>query len=111
MAESMIVLSTSITEAMPINLLEASASGTPFVARNIGAIPSLDGGQCCGDDVSMINEVGILCSSPSRWEFFSKKGLEQYRKEFTEAQSRLNFLEIVKDISHLNGLGDNSLNA
>lgn len=110
-AESMIVLSTSITEAMPINLIEASASGTPFVARNVGAIPSLDGGQSCSNNASMIKEVSKLCSSLSYWEFFSKKGLEQYRKEFTEAQSRFNFLEIVKNISHMNRLGDNSQNA
>ena len=102
MAESIVVLSTSITEAMPINLIEASASGTPFVARSIGAIPSLNGGRCFRDDGAMIEEVRILCSSPSYWDIFSKRGLEQYRKEFTEAQSRLSFLKIVENIKHIN---------
>ena len=111
MAESIVVLSTSITEAMPINLIEASASGTPFVARSIGAIPSLNGGRCFRDDVAMIDEVRILCGSPSYWNIFSKRGLEQYRKEFTEAQSRLNFLEIVQNIKYINRAGNDLINA
>ena len=97
-AESIVVLSTSITEVMPINLIEASASGTPFVARYVGAIPSFEGGRCFHDDAAMIKELSILCSSSSYWEAISKKGLEQYRKEFTETQSRFNFLEIVEKI-------------
>lgn len=97
-AESILILSVSITEALPISLIEASAAGTPFVARCVGAISSLEGGRCFRNDLSIRDEIIKLLNSPDDWMKLSIAGLQQYNKKFTNEVVKSNFLSIIKSI-------------
>jgi glycosyltransferase involved in cell wall biosynthesis len=82
-ANSLVVLSTSITEALPICLLEAMASGTPFVAPPVGAVPSIGAGIVAADLHSQRQAIISLINDNVLWNRLSVKGLDQYKRRFT----------------------------
>lgn len=90
MSRSLVVLSTSVTEALPLTLIEAMACGTPFVATRVGAVPSLRGGLHADDVEGMRNAVQSLVESQSIWQNLSNEGRRQhtdfFSREHVEAQ-------------------------
>jgi glycosyltransferase involved in cell wall biosynthesis len=98
-AISMAVLSTSITEALPICLLEAMACGTPFVATPVGAVPSLGAGLVQPNAVLQAEAVLALLNTPSLWELQSQLGLTQFSTRFSKAKIREQ-LAIAVSLAH-----------
>jgi glycosyltransferase involved in cell wall biosynthesis len=99
-SKSFLMLSTSITEAVPIHILEAMASGTPFVSSSVGAIANLRGGIIADDESAQINAILNLYSNASLWNEKSDEGLTQYKKEFTRnhvVKALKKFIKIVED--------------
>lgn len=82
------VLSTSITEALPICLLEAMASGTPFVARPVGAVPALGAGLVRPDAEAQAEAVLDLVNDATLWDKLSSDGLVQYEARYSRARVR-----------------------
>jgi glycosyltransferase involved in cell wall biosynthesis len=82
-ASSIVVLSTSITEALPICLLEAIASGTPFVATPVGAVPSFCGGLVRPDIDSQADAVLSLVNNTVLWSKLANEGVIFYNERFT----------------------------
>lgn len=80
---SLVLLSTSITEALPICLLEAMASGTPFVATPVGAVPSIHAGIVTADMQSQREAIISLVSDTALWNRLSLEGRDQYKTRFT----------------------------
>ena len=87
-SRSQVVLSTSITEALPICLLEAMACGTPFVATPVGAVPSLEVGLIHADCTSQAKAVLNLLDDPLYWESCSIRGIVQFEKRFSKSRIR-----------------------
>ncbi len=83
MANSLVVLSTSKTEVLPLTLLEAMASGTPFVATPVGAVPSLAGGLMASDEKSLAASVSELALQPQLWQSCVRAGIEAYENNYT----------------------------
>lgn len=79
----LVVLSTSITEALPICLLEAMASGTPFVATPVGAVPSIGAGIVAADIQSQREAIISLFNDATLWNRLSVEGRHQYKTRFT----------------------------
>lgn len=94
-SKSLIILSTSITEALPVTLIEAMASGTPFVASPVGAIPSLGCGVLASTKTDKKREIMSLVADVSYWNTISKMGLESYRRRYTKNRVRNSLLEAV----------------
>ena len=80
---SLAVLCTSLTEVLPITLLEAMASGTPFVAPPVGAVPSLNAGIIVSGHDEKISAIIDLVNDELLWKKLSINGFFQYRNFFT----------------------------
>ena len=83
-AQSTLVFAPSLTEALPMTLIEAMASGTPFVATSVGAVGGLVGGMLADSENAQVNAIESLFDSPNLWEKYSITGRAQYESEFTE---------------------------
>jgi glycosyltransferase involved in cell wall biosynthesis len=94
-ANSLIVLCTSITEALPISLIEAMVSGTPFVASHVGAISSMGGGVIVFDKNKYQLAIQSLASDSVYWAQISEKGRQAYLTRYTKNHVRQNLLDSI----------------
>lgn len=94
-ANSLVVLCTSITEALPVTLIEAMASGTPFIGTSVGAIPAMGAGIVANDINMQRSAVFALVSDAVHWTTLSEKGRQAYRSRFTQEHVRNNLLDAV----------------
>lgn len=84
LSECTLLLSTSITEVLPLVILESIASGTPFLAPNVGLIPEIKGGLVYKNDLDFIEKIHTIMSNPVVWSEKSIEGLN-YFNEFHKA--------------------------
>ena len=96
-SQSLAVLSTSITEVLPIVLLEAMVSGTPFIATSVGAVPSLNGGLACSTMAEQIEAILSLESDIDRWNFYAKNGLKQFESTFSPEKVNAQLINAVEE--------------
>lgn len=95
-AESLIVLSTSKTEVLPLTLLEAMASGTPFVATPVGAVPSLAAGLIADGREAQYAAIMHLISDTELWERKSQEGRLEFERHYTREAVRDGLLKVVE---------------
>lgn len=91
-----VLLSTSVTEALPICLLEAMASGTPFVATPVGAVPALGAGLLAADVGGQTAAVSRILSDHHLWEQLSSTGVAQYKARFSRDSVRAQLAAAVQ---------------
>lgn len=84
-AQSIAVVSASLSEALPLVLLEAMASGTPFIAPSVGAIPYLRGGLLADTDSARISALQRLLTDDQTWVTCSRDGIVDYEARFSKA--------------------------
>lgn len=82
-SQSLVMLCTSRTEVLPISLLEAMASNTPFVAPEVGAIPSLKAGILANGQRAQENALMQLINDEHLWKAISDRGRLEYLSRFT----------------------------
>ncbi|WP_353427832.1 glycosyltransferase family 4 protein [Polynucleobacter sp. MWH-UH19D] len=87
-SHSILVLQTSITEALPITLLESMASGTPFVATPVGAVAALEGGLHASELSSHVKAVNQLIADELLWSQLSEQGKSSCAERYTDAKVR-----------------------
>lgn len=95
-AESLVLLSTSVTEVLPLTLLEAMASGTPFVATPVGAVPSLDAGLLADRCEAQRDAIIRLASDPQLWTRKAQEGRTEFERRYTREAVRDSLLKIVE---------------
>lgn len=72
----------SKVEVLPLMLLEAMASGTPFISTNVGAASELPGGVIIENEIEMSKAMSELLLDKSMRQELSKKGLEAVRNTY-----------------------------
>jgi glycosyltransferase involved in cell wall biosynthesis len=96
-AQSSLVLSTSLTEALPITLLESMAAGTPFIASNVGAVSDLQGGVTISGDLQEYKSAILkLLSDQQLWQSYSDSGRVYYSQHYESSQVRQQLLSAVQ---------------
>ena len=68
---SLLILSGSHTECQPLVLIDASATGTPFIARSTGCISNMPGGVTVKNWMSMTKSINKFLSDSEYWEAIS----------------------------------------
>lgn len=95
-SKSFMVLSTSITEALPITLLESMASGTPFVATSVGAVPSLACGYVVNTRSEIKEAIIKLATDEEEWRLASMKGKKEYSCRYTSSHVAKNLKSAIR---------------
>ncbi len=95
-SKSLMVLSTSKTEVLPLILLEAMASGTPFVATSVGAVSSLRAGIIADDISSQRVAISSLANDKYLWSRTSLIGRKEYESRYSYESISLNLEHAVK---------------
>jgi glycosyltransferase involved in cell wall biosynthesis len=95
-----IFVMSSITEGMPITLLEAMRVGMPIVATAIGGIPeALDNGKCGivvspGSEIELARGISQLHEDNRLKIFLSKESMQQFYHNFTVEKMEKNYRSV-----------------
>jgi glycosyltransferase involved in cell wall biosynthesis len=98
-----LVLMTSISEAMPMALLEAMAQGRPIVATSVGGVPGVVRG--CGlaappgDVHELSTAVVTLLRSPDLARTMGRRGYERVHRRFTLARCLAAYDELIGELT------------
>ena len=75
-------LHPSKTEVQPLVVLDAMASGTPFISTDVGCVNELPGGVTINSEEEMANEIGNLLHNSERFEKLKAKGLKASKEKY-----------------------------
>lgn len=92
---SKIYLLTSDHEHFPISLIEAMATGSAFVATDVGVVSSFPGGVVASDFTGLVSELNKM---KKNWSRFGEQGSLFARKSFVRNIQVLKLNNIIKDI-------------
>ena len=95
---------SSLTEGMPITLLEAMRVGMPIVATAVGGIPeALEGGKCGilvppGNEMNLAKSIVELYDNNQLREELSKKAKIRFHEEFTVEKMEIKYRSVYIDV-------------
>jgi glycosyltransferase involved in cell wall biosynthesis len=75
--EASIFISGSITECQPLVLLDAMATGLPFIARATGCIPFMEGGIVVNSEFECAEKMNYLLGNQGELELLAVKGMQE----------------------------------
>jgi glycosyltransferase involved in cell wall biosynthesis len=97
-SDSSIFICGSHTECQPLVLLDAMATGTPFVSRASGCIPFMTGGISVRDIDSAAIAINELMDNPKMWRAFSMKGRNEIARNHHPNQLSVLLLKGISPI-------------
>jgi polysaccharide biosynthesis protein PelF len=98
-----VVLMTSISEAMPMTLLEAMGQARPIVATSVGGVPSVIRG--CGlvappgDIHEIATAVVTLLSNPALGARLGRRGYERVHRKYTLSRCLSAYDELIRELA------------
>ncbi|PHR95607.1 MAG: hypothetical protein COA78_29865 [Blastopirellula sp.] len=104
--DSDVLLITSETEGMPMNMLEAMGRGLPVISTPVGEIPFLINNSGCGELFSNHDDLVKLIEKITKemkvWEEYGVKGrkyIENYLSEQSQVKVLINEYDNLLDLS------------
>ncbi len=97
-----LVLMTSISEAMPMALLEAMAQARPMVATSVGGVPGVLRG--CGivvppgDIHALASAVVMVLRNPGLATKLGRRGYERLHRHYTLARCLDRYDELIAEL-------------
>jgi 1,2-diacylglycerol 3-alpha-glucosyltransferase len=85
--KAFLVLSGSHTECQPLALLDASAAGTPFIARATGCIATMQGGIGVTSWKEMAHKMDTLIAESSAWQSMANAARQAAQETFHPAHT------------------------
>ena len=71
-----VFLLTSISEHLPVTILEGLAVGKPFISTDVGVVNAIPGGICCRDKANLVSAIKLLYENPQERAKLAKIGRE-----------------------------------
>jgi glycosyltransferase involved in cell wall biosynthesis len=98
-----VVLMTSISEAMPMTLLEAMAQARPMVATSVGGVPGVVRGcgltAAPGDIHGLATAVVTLLRSPKLARTLGRHGCERLHRRYTLERCLTAYAELIGELT------------
>lgn len=89
-AKADVFLLTSISEHLPVTILEGLAVGKPFISTDVGVVNAIPGGICCRDKADLVSAIKLLYENPQERAKLAKIGkvflsrVAHYHQNFRE---------------------------
>jgi len=94
---------SSLTEGMPVTLLEAMRAGMPIVATSVGGIPeALEDGKCGvlvppGSEMDLARSIAELHNNTQLKQELSEKSKIRFQEEFTVEKMEERYRSVYVD--------------
>jgi glycosyltransferase involved in cell wall biosynthesis len=73
----------SRVECSPLVIIEAMASGTPFISTPVGNVPEMPGGVIVRDALGMAGAIDRLAQKGEEWRELSEAGQTAWQRDYT----------------------------
>lgn len=104
LAAADVFLLTSISEGIPVTIIEAMASGLPVVSTNVGGVSEVvEEGKTgllapAGDDDLLAKNILKLIATPQLAKELGEQGLSRAKEHFSEAKMHSGFLKTYQEM-------------
>ena len=95
-ARSRLFISGSHTECQPLVLLDAMASGTPFVARSTGCIAGMPGGEAVISSAEAAEAIDRLLSNTDAWSAHQAAGLAAAQSTYDDGRNSALLADLLR---------------
>lgn len=96
--QARLILSGSHTECQPLALIDANASGTPFVARTTGCIATMPGGVGVHTWEGMAAQLDVLTEDEAQWQALADAGRQAARDVYHPDHSARQLLQALVEM-------------
>lgn len=83
-------------EAFPIVILEAMATGTPFISTDVGNVKTLMGGKVVYSENEMASAINELLSDSNQYARYAQLGLDEVNMQYNWKQITLMLASVLR---------------
>ena len=93
---------SSVSEGLPMSLLQAMSVGLPAIVTNVGGMAEVVHNAHCGlytpvgDSAAMAEAIVELASNPSRWQVFASNAKTAYEEQFTLERMESSYMALYR---------------
>ncbi|AGA26786.1 glycosyltransferase [Singulisphaera acidiphila] len=107
-----LALLTSVSEGIPLSLIEAMAAGLPVVSTRVGGVPEVvEEGRTgflapAGDSVTLAGHLALLAGDRDLRTRLGRAGRERVWAMFSEDQMVASYIQIYREVAGQRAVGD-----